>query len=101
MINLDKLTRLRLSLPLFALPASAIAATVPAPDFGPNVLIFNRTMSSADIQQQIDKVYATQRHNEFGPERNAILFLPGDYTVEVPIGFYTKVLRLGPPPAGA
>ena len=98
MTNLDKLTRLRLSLAFFALTAPAIAATVPPPDFGPNVLIFNRTMSSADIQQQIDKVYATQRHNEFGPERNAILFLPGDYTVDVPIGFYTQVLGLGASP---
>src|SRR5579864_6393069 len=89
-----------LSLVLMAsaiVPASAATA---APDFGSNVLIFNHTMSSAEIQTQIDKVYATQRRNEFGPERNAILFLPGDYTVDVPIGFYTQILGLGASPDG-
>jgi hypothetical protein len=92
------MTNLTLSLALFAsLAAPAFAATA-TPDFGPNVLVFNHTMSSADIQAQIDKVYATQRRNEFGPERNAILFLPGNYTVDVPIGFYTQVLGLGSSP---
>jgi len=90
------MTKLTLSLALFATIASlAMAATAPTPDFGPNVLLFNHNMPSADIQSQIDRIYATQRRNEFGPERNAILFLPGDYTVDVPIGFYTQVLGLG------
>jgi hypothetical protein len=80
------------------LAVGAIAATAATPDFGPNVLVFSHTMSSADIQAQIDKVYATQRRNEFGPERNAILFLPGNYTVDIPIGFYTQVLGLGSSP---
>jgi hypothetical protein len=79
-------------------PVPAIAATATTPDFGPNVLLFNHTMPSADIQAQIDKVYATQRRNEFGPERNAILFLPGNYNVDVPIGFYTQVLGVGSSP---
>ncbi|MGD0444558.1 MAG: coagulation factor 5/8 type domain-containing protein [Edaphobacter sp.] len=87
---------LPLALLFLAVPV-ARAATAP-PDFGPNVLIFNRNTPSADIQAQIDKIYATQRRNEFGPERNAILFLPGDYTVDVPIGFYTQVLGLGASP---
>ena len=93
------ITKLTLSFALFAsLAVPAIAATAATPDFGPNVLVFNHTMSSADIQAQIDKVYATQRRNEFGPERNAMLFLPGNYTVDVPIGFYTQVLGLGSSP---
>jgi hypothetical protein len=92
------MTKLTFSLALFAsIVTPAIAATV-TPDFGPNVLIFNPSMPSATIQQQIDKVYATQRRNEFGPERSAILFLPGNYTVDVPIGFYTQVLGLGSSP---
>jgi hypothetical protein len=78
--------------------STANAATAPPPDFGPNVLIFNHTTPPATIQSQIDKIYATQRRNEFGPERNAILFLPGNYTVDVPIGFYTQVLGLGVSP---
>jgi hypothetical protein len=93
--------KLALSLALFASVASpAIEATAANPDFGPNVLIFNPAMPTATIQAQIDKIYATQRRNEFGPERNAILFLPGDYNVDVPIGFYTQVLGLGASPDG-
>src|SRR5580698_7430669 len=80
--------------------APLIAATNAKPDFGPNVLIFNPTMPAAKIQEQINKVYATQRSNEFGPERNALLFLPGDYKVDVPVGFYTEVLGLGASPDG-
>jgi hypothetical protein len=92
-------TKITLSLTLFAsIASSAVAATVAPPDFGPNVLIFNPSIPSATIQSQIDKVYATQRRNEFGPERNAILFTPGDYAVDVPIGFYTQVLGLGSSP---
>lgn len=68
------------------------------PDFGPNVLVFNPSMSAAAIRAQIDKVYAVQQHNEFGPERNALLFLPGDYKVDVPVGFYTEVIGLGATP---
>jgi len=50
------------------------------------------------MQQQIDKIYAVQQHNEFGSERNAILFLPGEYHVDVPVGFYTEVIGLGASP---
>jgi len=81
---------------------TAIAAGGPKheskPDFGPNVLVFNPSMPSAAIQQRIDKVYAAQQHSEFGPERNALLFLPGDYKVDVPVGFYTEVIGLGASP---
>jgi hypothetical protein len=68
------------------------------PDFGPNVLVFSPSMPSAAIQKQIDTVYAVQQHNEFGPERNAFFFLPGDYHVDVPVGFYTEIAGLGASP---
>ncbi len=91
--------KIALSLALLAFAiAPATAATPATPDFGPNVLVFNPTTPAADIQTQIDKVYATQHRNEFGPDRNAILFLPGDYHIDVPIGFYTQVLGLGASP---
>ena len=67
----------------------------PTPDFGPNVLVFNPGMPAAQIQQQIDKVYAAQEHSEFGLERNALLFLPGEYHIDIPVGFYTQVVGLG------
>jgi hypothetical protein len=61
-------------------------------------MVFNPSMPAAEIQQQIDRVYAAQQHSEFGSERNAILFLPGDYKVDVPVGFYTEVVGLGATP---
>jgi hypothetical protein len=68
------------------------------PDFGADVLVFSPAMPAAEMQQQIDKVYAVQQHSEFGPARNAILFLPGEYHVDVPVGFYTEVIGLGASP---
>ncbi|WP_263367028.1 coagulation factor 5/8 type domain-containing protein [Edaphobacter bradus] len=67
-------------------------------DFGPNVMVFSPQMPAEEIQAQIDKVYAVQQHNEFGPERNALLFLPGEYKVDLPVGFYTQALGLGASP---
>ncbi|MGA7224895.1 MAG: hypothetical protein WBX16_18690 [Candidatus Acidiferrales bacterium] len=74
------------------------AAKSATPEFGPNVMVFDPSMSSQAIQKQIDAVYATQEHNEFGQQRNALLFLPGDYSVDVPVGFYTEVIGLGASP---
>ena len=91
--------RLTLLVWLAAFCASpAHAASAAKLDFGPNVLIFNPAMPAAQIQQQIDAVYAVQQHSEFGAARNAFFFLPGEYHVDVPIGFYTEVIGLGPSP---
>src|SRR6202795_2611044 len=76
----------------------ALAAKDAKPEFGPHVLIFDPSMPSQAIQKKIDAVYATQQHNEFGQQRNALLFLPGDYSVDVPVGFYTEVIGLGASP---
>jgi hypothetical protein len=89
----------------FGFAALLLAAALPSPaakganpDFGPNVLIFDPSMSPQAIQNKIDAVYAVQQHNEFGPQRNALLFLPGSYSVDVPVGFYTEVMGLGASP---
>jgi hypothetical protein len=74
------------------------AANKAKPDFGPNVAIFDPSMPAKAIQEQIDNAYAVQQKNEFGPERNAFLFLPGKYGVDVPVGYYTQVLGLGASP---
>jgi hypothetical protein len=50
------------------------------------------------MQQEIDKIYAIERRSEFGPARYAVLFLPGEYHLDVPVGFYTQVLGLGASP---
>src|SRR6185369_10202246 len=68
------------------------------PSLGPNVLVFDPSMPAAAIQQKIDAVYAIQENNQFGSARNALLFAPGDYHVDVPIGYYTQVSGLGDSP---
>ena len=83
---------------LLAAALPTFAAKGAKPDFGPNVLIFDPSMSSQAIQKQIDAIYAIQEHNEFSSQRNAMFFLPGSYTVDVPVGFYTEVLGLGASP---
>jgi hypothetical protein len=82
---------------LTALFCSPLAAAE-KPDFGPNVIIFSASMPPATIQGQIDAVYAAQQHSEFGQARDAFFFLPGEYHVDVPVGFYTQVLGLGVTP---
>ncbi len=66
-----------------------------APDFGPNVLVFDPSMNAADIQGKCDAIFDHQETNEFGPERYAYLFKPGQYQVKVKVGFYTQVYGLG------
>jgi hypothetical protein len=78
----------------------AMAANAAAPDLGPNVLLFSPSMAPSTMQRQIDAIYATQQHNEFGSQRNALLFLPGDYKLDIPVGFYTEVIGLGASPDG-
>ncbi len=90
---------------LLGFTAGLLAAALPAPaakrakpEFGPNVLIFDPSMPSQAIQKQIDAAYAVQEHNEFSLQRNALFFLPGSYSVDVPVGFYTEVMGLGASP---
>jgi len=83
---------------LLACPAMAANSTTP--DLGPNVLVFNPSMAPSAMQREIDAIYTTQQHNEFGSQRNALLFLPGDYKLDIPVGFYTEVIGLGASPDG-
>jgi len=89
------LKRLGFTAGMIAAALPGLAAKGAKPEFGPNVLIFDPSMPAPMIQKQIDAVYATQEHNEFGAQRNALLFLPGNYAVDVPVGFYTEVMGLG------
>lgn len=68
------------------------------PDFGPNVLIFDPSMSMDTIQSKIDAVFAKQESNHFGEERYTYFFKPGQYDLDVQVGFYMTVLGLGQSP---
>jgi hypothetical protein len=65
------------------------------PDFGPNTIIFDPSMSAASIQSRLNSVFGQMESNHFGPQRYALLFKPGTYNVDVNVGFYTQVLGLG------
>jgi hypothetical protein len=67
-------------------------------DFGPNVLTFDPSMSSSDIQTQVDAIFQTQQSNQFGQQRYALLFKPGTYNANIQVGFYTTVHGLGTTP---
>src|SRR5262249_32550031 len=75
--------------------AASDAPLGPPPDFGPNVLIFDPSMPMATIQTQIDAVIARQQSSQFGTNRYAYFFKPGQYTLDVKVGFYMQVLGLG------
>ncbi|SCF21103.1 discoidin domain-containing protein [Micromonospora mirobrigensis] len=72
-------------------------ATIPGGgSLGPNVLTFDPSMSGATIQSQLDTVFRTQEANQFGTQRYALLFKPGDYSgINAQIGFYTSIMGLG------
>ncbi|WP_433888102.1 RICIN domain-containing protein [Streptomyces sp. CA-111067] len=65
------------------------------PDFGPNVSVFDPSMSASSIQSKVTSVYNQQVNNEFGTQRQALLFTPGTYNVDIPVGYYTQVSGLG------
>ncbi|MFB7293083.1 RICIN domain-containing protein [Actinacidiphila glaucinigra] len=65
------------------------------PDFGPNVSVFDPSMSSASIQGRLNQVFGQQESNQFGAQRYALLFKPGSYSVDANVGFYTQVAGLG------
>jgi hypothetical protein len=69
------------------------------PNFGPNVLIFNPSMSAATIQNVLTGVFADQQNSQFGPSRYAYFFEPGQYSnLDVNVGYYTQVIGLGQMP---
>jgi F5/8 type C domain len=65
---------------------------------GPNVLVFDPSMSASSIQSQLDSVFSQQQSNQFGTQRYALLFKPGSYPVNANIGFYTSIAGLGRSP---
>jgi hypothetical protein len=69
------------------------------PNFGPNVLVFDPSMSAATIQNLVSGVFANQQNSQFGAGRYAFFFKPGQYAnLAVNVGYYTEVLGLGQSP---
>src|SRR2546423_4730500 len=91
---------------------SSIAAAAPVadsadqgqPDFGPNVLIFDPSMPTSQIQATVDTIANQQLSNQFGTQRYALLFKPGTYgssaaPLNFQVGYYTTVAGLGLSPS--
>ena len=73
--------------------------------FGPNVCVFNDTMSQATIQADLNSIATQQVSNQFGTQRFAIFFEPGTYgsttdPLVFQVGYYTSVAGLGLHPGG-
>jgi len=86
-----------------ALPAQSTSSMCPGANvaaFGPNVCVFNDTMSQASIQADLDNIASLQVSNQFGSQRFAIFFEPGTYgsathPLIFQVGYYTSVAGLG------
>jgi hypothetical protein len=84
--------------------AAGAAATASPPDFGANVVIFDPSMPTSQIQATVDSIAAQQVDNEMGSQRYALLFKPGTYgsvanPLIIQVGYYTEVAGLGASPA--
>ena len=79
-------------------------------EFGEKVWFFAPEDDETKVQEVLDAIYARQEANQFGEDRDAIYFLPGNYAddakegekkdgkkknIEVNVGFYTQVAGLG------
>jgi hypothetical protein len=84
-----------------ALTSSAVAQNTS--DLGPNVYVFDPSMSTSQIQATVDSISSQQTSNQFGTQRYALLFKPGVYgsaatPLNFTVGFYTEVAGLGASP---
>src|SRR6204780_4170367 len=88
-----------------AAPASSMCPGATGAAFGPNVCVFNDTMSQATIQADLNNI-ATQQvpiASQFDSQRYAIFFQPGTYgsaadPLVFQVGYYTEVAGLGAMP---
>ena len=68
--------------------------------FGDNMIFFDKTDVTASIDAEVARVYNIQKNAQFGSDRFALMFKPGDYTgtAMMQIGFYTHIAGLGKTP---
>lgn len=52
-------------------------------------------MPTADIQAKVNAIFAVQQNNQFGTPRTAMMFKPGTYNIDIPVGFFTHIMGLG------
>jgi hypothetical protein len=107
----ERLARLVVALTLAAGALAVTGGAAAAPNaakpadgiFGPNVLVFDPSMSTSTIQASVDAIASQQLGNEFGTQRYSLLFMPGTYgsptdPLNFQVGYYTEVAGLGSSP---
>ena len=81
---------------VFGSPTGTTPPVTGGGSLGPNVLVFDPSMSTASIQSQLDTVFSQQETNQFGTQRYELMFKPGTYSgLNANIGFYTSIAGLG------
>src|SRR5438270_7166659 len=89
-----------LALTALVFGGSAVAGTA---NLGSNVIVFDPSMPTSQIQAAVDAIAAQQVPNQFGSQRYALLFKPGTYgtaahPLNFQVGYYTSVAGLGRSP---
>jgi hypothetical protein len=87
---------------VLALAFSGGAAAAP-PGLGPNVIVFDSSMPTSQIQATVNTIASKQVSNQFGTDRYALLFKPGTYgsssdPLNFQVGYYTSIAGLGRSP---
>jgi len=89
------------ALQLVFVSTNTVASNPAVPNFGPNVFVFNPSMSAVTIQSTLNTLFSQQSDvnaSQFDANRYAILFQPGTYNVTINMGYYMQVLGLGQSP---
>jgi Pectate lyase superfamily protein len=102
-IRMARYPAVALALAIVALAYGGGAAAAPGSDLGPNVIVFDPSMPTTEIQAKVDAIASQQVSNEFGTQRYALLFEPGTYgsaadPLNFQLGYYTSVAGLGRSP---
>src|SRR5258708_4702163 len=79
---------------------ATVLASPSQPSFGSSVYIFDPTMPQSQIQATVNAIASQQVPNQFGTQRDALLFEPGTYgsstnPLNFQVGYYTEVAGLG------
>jgi hypothetical protein len=86
-----------------ALAFGGATASAAVPNLGPNVVVFDPSMPTSQIQATVDAIASQQVDSEMGTQRYALLFEPGTYgsaadPLIIQVGYYTEVAGLGASP---
>src|SRR5580698_5369376 len=85
--------------------AFSISLQAQMPDFGPNVYVFDPSTPTEQIMSTLSTAYFQglgpnddPTQNQFSTNRYAILFKPGTYNLQAPVGYYVSIAGLGQTP---